>query len=207
MTFEARFWSRSGAVLEMDISVNYLLHEGKEYACMILRDIGERKRAEAELRRSHMFLRQVIDTDPNFIFAKGRDGRYVMANRSIADCYGTTVEDLIGKSDADFNRNVEEVEFFREKDLEVLDSLEERFIPQEKVTDAAGNTRWLQTVKRPLMTRGKFIWCWERQPISRSASGWKRYCSNENEIYTPRFKSANGSARICTTVFSNHCMR
>ena len=150
LTFEARFWSRSGAVLEMDVSVNYLLHEGKEYACMILRDIGERKRAEAELRRSHMFLRQVIDTDPNFIFAKGRDGRYVMANRSIADCYGTTVEDLIGKSDADFNRNVEEVEFFREKDLEVLDSLEERFIPQEKVTDAAGNTRWLQTVKRPL---------------------------------------------------------
>lgn len=150
LTFEARFWSRSGAVLETDVSVNYLLHEGKEYACMILRDIGERKRAEAELRRSHMFLRQVIDTDPNFIFAKGRDGRYVMANRSIADCYGTTVEDLIGKSDADFNRNVEEVEFFREKDLEVLDSLEERFIPQEKVTDAAGNTRWLQTVKRPL---------------------------------------------------------
>ena len=150
LTFEARFWSRSGAVLEMDVSVNYLLHEGKEYACMILRDIGERKRAEAELRRSHMFLRQVIDTDPNFIFAKGRDGRFVMANRSIADCYGTTVEDLIGKSDADFNRNVEEVEFFREKDLEVLDSLEERFIPQEKVTDAAGNTRWLQTVKRPL---------------------------------------------------------
>ena len=150
LTFEARFWSRSGAVLEMDISVNYLLHEGKEYACMILRDIGERKRAEAELRRSHLFLRQVIDTDPNFIFAKGRDGRFVMANRSIADCYGTTVEDLIGKSDADFNRNVEEVEFFREKDLEVLNSLEERFIPQEKVTDAAGNTRWLQTVKRPL---------------------------------------------------------
>lgn len=150
LTFEARFWSRSGAVLETDVSVNYLLYEGKEYACMILRDIGERKRAEAELRRSHMFLRQVIDTDPNFIFAKGRDGRYVMANRSIADCYGTTVEDLIGKSDADFNRNVEEVEFFREKDLEVLDSLEERFIPQEKVTDAAGNTRWLQTVKRPL---------------------------------------------------------
>ncbi|MBX3349083.1 MAG: PAS domain S-box protein [Nitrospira sp.] len=150
LTFEARFWSRSGAVLETDVSVNYLLHEGKEYACMILRDIGERKRAEAELRRSHMFLRQVIDTDPNFIFAKDHAGYYTMANKAVADCYGTTVESLIGKSDADFNRNVEEVEFFREKDLEVLDSLEERFIPEEKITDAAGNTRWLQTVKRPI---------------------------------------------------------
>ena len=150
LTFEAKFWSRTGIVLETDVTVNYLQHEEKEYACMILRDIGERKRAEAELRKSHKFLRQVIDTDPNFIFAKDRDGRYAMANRSIADCYGTTVEDMIGKSDADFNRNVEEVEFFREKDLEVLDSLEERFIPEEKVTDAAGNARWLQTVKRPI---------------------------------------------------------
>ena len=148
--FEAKYWSRTGDVLETEVTFNYLQYNGKEYGCAILRDIGERKRAESELHRSHAFLRQVIDTDPNFIFAKDRTGRYAMANRSIADCYGTTVEDLIGKSDADFNRNVEEVEFFREKDLEVLDSLEERFIPEEKVTDAAGNTRWLQTVKRPI---------------------------------------------------------
>jgi PAS domain S-box-containing protein len=148
--FEARYWSRTGDVLETEVTFNYLHYDGKEYGCAILRDIGERKRAEVELHRSHAFLRQVIDTDPNFIFAKDRDGRYAMANKSIADCYGTTVENLIGKLDADFNRNVEEVEFFREKDLEVLDSLEERFIPEEKVTDAAGNTRWLQTVKRPI---------------------------------------------------------
>lgn len=150
LTFEARFWSRTGAVLETDVSVNYLLHEGNEYACMILRDIGDRKRAEADLRRSHMFLRQVIDTDPNFIFAKDRDGRYTMANKAVADCYGATVDDLIGKSDADFNSNAEEVEFFRKKDREVMHSLEERFIPEEQITDASGKTRWLQTVKRPI---------------------------------------------------------
>ena len=150
LTFEARFWSRTGAVLETDVSVNYLLHEGTEYACMILRDIGDRKRAEADLRRSHAFLRQVIDTDPNFIFAKDRAGRFTMANKSIADCYGTTVEDLVGKSDADFNRDTAEVEFFRQKDREVMESLEESFVPEEKITDAAGKTRWLQTVKRPI---------------------------------------------------------
>ncbi|MBS0152064.1 MAG: PAS domain S-box protein [Nitrospira sp.] len=150
LTFEARFWSRTGAVLETDVSVNYLLHEGNEYACMILRDIGDRKRAEADLRRSHMFLRQVIDTDPNFIFAKDRDGRYTMANKAVADCYGITVDDLIGKSDADFNPNAEEVEFSRKKDREVMHSLEERFIPEEQITDVSGKTRWLQTVKRPI---------------------------------------------------------
>jgi hypothetical protein len=71
LTFEAKFWSRTGVILEADVTVNYLQHEGKEYACMILRDIGERKRVEAELHRSHKFLRQVIDTAPNLYFCQG----------------------------------------------------------------------------------------------------------------------------------------
>jgi PAS domain S-box-containing protein len=150
LTFEAKFWSRTGCVLETDVTVNYLKYEGKEYGCMILRDIGERKRAEAELHRSHTFLRQVIDTDPDLLFAKDREGRFAMANKAVADWYGTTVENLIGKSDADFNANADEVEFFRQNDLEVINSGRDRFIPEERITDARGRTRWLQTVKRPI---------------------------------------------------------
>ena len=150
LTFEAKFWSRTGGILETEVTVNYLQYEGKEYGCMILRDVGERKRAEAELQRSHTFLRQVIDTDPDLIFAKDREGRFAMANKAVADWYGTTVEDLIGKSDADFNANAEEVEFFRQSDLEVINSGRDRFIPEERITDAGGRTRWLQTVRRPI---------------------------------------------------------
>ncbi len=150
LTFEARFWSRTGIVVETDGTLNYLQHEGKEYACMILRDIGERKQAEAELRRSHLFLRRVIDTAPTFIFAKDRDGRFAMANKAVADCYGTSVEDLIGKSDADFNKNADEVLFFCRLDHEVIQFAEDRVIPEERITDADGTTRWLQTVKRPI---------------------------------------------------------
>jgi PAS domain S-box-containing protein len=150
MAFEAKFWSRTGGVLETDVTVNYLQYEGKEYGCMILRDIGERKRAEAERRRSHTFLRQVIDTDPDLIFAKDREGRFTMANKAVADWYGTTVENLIGKSDADFHNIAEEVAFFRQSDLEVFHSGRDQFTPEERITDAGGRTRWLQTVKRPI---------------------------------------------------------
>ena len=150
LAFEAKFWSRTGGVLETDVTVNYLQYEGKEYGCMILRDIGERKRAEAERRRSHTFLRQVIDTDPDFIFAKDREGRFTMANKAVADWYGTTVENLIGKSDADFNNIEEEVAFFRQSDLEVIHSGRDQFAPEERITDAGGRTRWLQTIKRPI---------------------------------------------------------
>ncbi|HXV47299.1 MAG TPA: ATP-binding protein, partial [Candidatus Binatia bacterium] len=116
-------------------------------------DITERKRAEEALTQERAFLRQVIDTDPTFIFAKNREGRFTLANKAVADAYGTTVDNLIGKADADFNSNRDEVEFFRKTDLDVLDTLQERFIPEERITNSQGRVRWLQTVKRPIIGR------------------------------------------------------
>jgi PAS domain S-box-containing protein len=117
---------------------------------VMVQDMTERMQAQEAVVRSHAFIRQIIDTDPNFVFAKDRQGRFTLVNQAVADCYGTTVEDLIGKTDADFNPNVEEVAFFRRIDLEVMDRRTERCISEERITDATGNVRWLQTVKRPL---------------------------------------------------------
>ena len=116
-------------------------------------DISEGKRSEETLNKERAFLRQVIDIDPNFIFAKDRDGRFTLVNQAVADAYGTTVEGLIGKTDADFNPNRAEVEYFHHVDLDVIDTLQERFIPEECLTDARGQIRWLQTVKRPIVER------------------------------------------------------
>ena len=116
-------------------------------------DVTERKRVEQALEKEHAFLRQVIDVDPNFIFAKDRAGRFTLVNQAVAEAYGTTVENLIGRTDADFNPNREEVEFFRRMDLEVIETLKERFIPEERITDAHAKVRWLQTVKRPIIDK------------------------------------------------------
>ena len=124
---------------------------GEPIVLVTCEDITERKQVQEELRRSHAFLRQVIDTDPNFVFAKDRAGRFMLVNKALADAYGTTVDALIGKTDADFNPHPTEVEYFRQMDLVVMDTLQERFIPEEKITDSAGKVRWLQTVKRPIL--------------------------------------------------------
>jgi PAS domain S-box-containing protein len=118
-----------------------------------MRDVTERKREEERIQRSESLLREVIDTDPNFIFIKDRNGRFTLVNKAVAEAYGTTVEALLGKTDADFNNNVDELEQFRLADLTVMDSLQEQVIPEEKITDAQGRLRWLQTVKRPFMIR------------------------------------------------------
>jgi PAS domain S-box-containing protein len=116
----------------------------------VVQDITERKRTEESLKKSHAFVRQIIDTNPNFVFVKDRQGRFTLVNQAVADCYGTTVEGLLGKTDADFNPNQEEVAHFEQQDREVIDSRKDLFIAEETITDASGSVRWLQTVKRPL---------------------------------------------------------
>ncbi|HEY5837610.1 MAG TPA: PAS domain S-box protein [Pyrinomonadaceae bacterium] len=168
-TGERRFQRKDGTVLNVEINMTVIAYGGKDVFCTIVRDISERKRAEEALRQAHeeleakvqertaeldqqrVFLRQVIDLNPSFIFAKDRQGRFTLVNHALAEAYGTTVEDVLGKTGADFNQNGEEIAHFRRDDLEVIETRMERFIPEEVVTDAAGNVRWLQTIKRPMV--------------------------------------------------------
>ena len=114
-------------------------------------DASDRPRADAELQRQAAFFRQVIDIIPSYVFAKDRQGRFILVNQAVADLYGTTVEDLLGKTDADFASSPADAEAFRQSDLEVMDSRREAYVPQERFTDPRGNVRWLEKVKRPIV--------------------------------------------------------
>lgn len=113
-------------------------------------DITNLRETEENLKSSEQFLRTVIDADPNLIFVKDSQCRFRLVNEAVARIYGTTTGELIGKSDGDFNPQTEEVEWFHSDDRRVLETREDIFIPQEKITDAAGNERFLQTHKRPI---------------------------------------------------------
>ena len=96
LTFESKYWSRTGRVLDMEVTVNYLQYEGKEYNCAIMRDIGERKRAEALLRQSEERYRSLVDNAPIGIFLN-EAGRFVYANREMLRILkATSAEQLIG---------------------------------------------------------------------------------------------------------------
>ena len=113
----------------------------------------ERKRGEEDRRRQQDFLRQVIDLNPNLIFVKDWDGRFTLVNRALAEMYGARVQDLIGKRDADFNPNPEEVERYLQDDREAMTSGNPKFILEEPNTDAqTGSRRWFQVIKVPLRT-------------------------------------------------------
>ena len=145
----------SGEQVWLSVNSRPLLRggESKPYAVVSsLTDITKRRIAEERLRESQKFLRQVIDADPNMIFVKDWDGRFTLANKAVAEMYGTSPEMLVGKTDADFNPNQEEVESFLRDDREVMKSRERKLIPEERVSNPeTKETRWFQTVKVPLL--------------------------------------------------------
>jgi diguanylate cyclase (GGDEF)-like protein/PAS domain S-box-containing protein len=116
------------------------------------RERTARRRAEEEIQRQRAFLRQVIDLDRSRIFAKDRDGRYTLVNQATAEAYRSSVEDMIGKTTADFHPDREQTERMRKSDLEVLDNLREVFVPEQLVRDVDGAERWFQITKRPLIS-------------------------------------------------------
>ena len=109
------------------------------------------KTSEGALRAQELFLREVIDANPHLIFAKDWDGRFTLANRTIASLYGTTPANLVGKTDADFNPDPRQVAGFLREDRSVMTLGEPLFITEQTVTRPdTGETRWFQTIKVPL---------------------------------------------------------
>ena len=105
-------------------------------------DITERKRAAETLR-------QIIDLVPHFIFAKDLHGRFILANEPVAAALGTSSEELIGRTAAEFLPADPEASTALEDDREVIRTGQPKTIPEETFTDVTGRVRILSTIKIP----------------------------------------------------------
>jgi len=103
-----------------------------------------------KLSEQKKFLFQVIDLNPNYIYAQDENGRYTLMNHSYAQLMGRDIQDMIGKTDFDIQKDkfVEKKTSNQENDLFQLP--EKHFIREEAVTAASGEVIWVQTVKVPI---------------------------------------------------------
>lgn len=109
------------------------------------------RRVKDKLNLNEEGVRQLIDLDPHFIFAKDAEGRYILANKAMAEEYHITVEELLGKTDADLSVAPEIAARFRAEDLDVIRSGKPLHIPEELVYNHDGTPRILTTTKIPFI--------------------------------------------------------
>jgi len=115
---------------------------------------AERDAQEAALHASDERLRQVMDLVPHFIFAKDIDGRFIFANRALAQVFEMTPEELVGHCDTDLGHDEKQAARYRSDDHEVIAHGCPKIISEERHTDLSGRIRILQTTKVPFVRPG-----------------------------------------------------
>lgn len=111
--------------------------------------------AEAEQRwnRTHselLLLRALVNASPDVILVKDEECRFVMANDALARLYNTTTDAVIGKTDADFNSNREETEFFDQSVRDILARDEVEMMEEVATDQSTGKTHYFHSLKKPI---------------------------------------------------------
>ncbi|MGF1536065.1 MAG: PAS domain-containing protein [Elainellaceae cyanobacterium] len=122
-----------------------------EQVLVMLRDITPQKHAELELENQRRFLHQVIDTVPSAIFLKDETGRFIVANRASAMMYLTSVDDLLGRRDSDFNSDPGQLERTEAINQQVITSRRTIVNPDDTLTNALGEKRYYYTTIAPFI--------------------------------------------------------
>lgn len=115
------------------------------------RELEERTLAEERLAEERTLLRTIINNIPDFIYAKDLEGRFVVANSTLAAFFGyETGDDIIGKTIGDLLPEVV-AEGYLDEEREMLASGNPVLNKEEHIVNRAlDELRWLLVTKLPL---------------------------------------------------------
>lgn len=117
----------------------------------VIQDITERKRMENSLQESQARLKTLVQTIPDLIWLKDKDGVYLSCNNMFERFFGAPESEIVGKTDYDFVEP-ELADFFRKNDLKAIQAggpTEN----EEWITFADdGHMALLDTIKTPMFS-------------------------------------------------------
>lgn len=111
-------------------------------------DVTERQVAEEARWRERNFVLQVIDTDPNLIFVKDPDGKFLLVNQAMATLHGKTAREMIGMDGSQLFQSREEAEPHLRADSEAMAS--GQTVKFTARCFLGGKYRWLCVTKVPM---------------------------------------------------------
>jgi diguanylate cyclase (GGDEF)-like protein/PAS domain S-box-containing protein len=101
LRFETEHRRKNGSLIPIDISVNYVSFEGREYNWAFMHDMTASKQAEQELRESEERYRSIVETSTDWIWEMNVQGRMTFNNPAVENILGYRPEELEGKNSLD----------------------------------------------------------------------------------------------------------
>lgn len=138
---------KDGSQVPLDLSISEMTLGGERMYSGIVRDISERKRAEAVLQEQKNELQTLFDNLPGIVCYKDDQNRLIRVNKALADTMNVTVEELEGSDTATYFPELAD-KYYRD-DMEVIESGKPKLGIFETIRDGKGELRWIRTDKVP----------------------------------------------------------
>ena len=143
--FEWQIIRKDGERRDIEVSISLISNaEGHPTGFGgIVRDTTDRKRAEAELQKTHSLLNSITESSTDAIYVKDTQGRYLLFNKEAARVTGKKPEEVIGKDDQ-FLFPADEAKKVMDGDRRVMES-GKVMTCEEVVTTTDGRITYLST--------------------------------------------------------------
>lgn len=150
--FEKRYLHKNGSIVWVDITTNIMRDNQNNplYLISTILDITESKRIVQELKNNEAQLHTLVQTIPDLIWLKDKDGIYLACNWIFERFFGAKEHEIVGKTDFDFIEK-DIADFFRENDKIAMAAGGPK-TNEEWVTFADdGHKALLETTKTPML--------------------------------------------------------
>ena len=108
-------------------------------------------RVEADLQAQSALLRTVLDESPDFIVLKDWQGNFLLANKPVADFYGTTPEAMVGRRDNDFGVPDDMAAQMLRNVLDIMAHGQTEVVHEESRDARTGEINHFRSIKKPFM--------------------------------------------------------
>ena len=101
IAYETRGLRKDGSEFDMEVHVSSYELNGEIYTVPIIRDITERKQAEAQLITSEQLFRALVENSPDFIARYNREFHRIYVNPAIQKLFEGPAENVLGMTPTD----------------------------------------------------------------------------------------------------------
>jgi PAS domain S-box-containing protein len=146
VNIEVHHLTKYGRIFPVEITIDHLEFNGKEYQCAFARDISERKRIEAALREREQEFRSLVSNIPGAVYRCGPEGRsaLIFISSGIEVIAGYPAANFMLKPVQAFASIVhpDDVDFIN-KIIEISVKAKQPYMIEYRLIHLDGNVRWV----------------------------------------------------------------